>query len=611
LGTGGSVTGTGGAVTATGGAASATGGAGGVPVGGATGGGGGGVTAGTGGAPAGGGGAGTVGTGGAAGSGGSPAACAAPIPVTGTAATVTVDLAATPIAKVSPDLLGVHTAVYDGILTTDPTTPAMLKAAGVTSLRYPGGSYADLYHWESNTAHATPAKGQGSNTITIQTAANFGKFVSLLQSASANALITVNYGMNSTATGPARPEQAAAWVAYANGSPASTTTIGVDADRVDWRTVGYWAGLRAAAPLATDDGRNFLRINRQSPVGIRYWEIGNELYGNGYYNGSSGSAGWEPDFHAAYNGADGTARKNNPALAPAVYGMGVQAFATAMKAVDPTIQIGGIINWPDNAYTTPTPWNSSVLARACASMDFAVAHWYPGSTIVGLLPIARMTFPATYSGLRGLLTANCPAGRGAAMPIAITEWGPNINQANDITAQLTDRINAQLPPTNTQLVGIFAAESYAAFMEQGVLAAHWAQMHLPGGGYLETTAADNWGYHGALMAHNFAGAGDSILPPPATSNPLLFAHASQHVDGTVAVMLTNSSPTTALAVTVSVTGGSATPLHCSGFRYGYTSAGSNLDGPVTTQNIFSATTGTSFTVGVPAYSVVVVAFPKG
>lgn len=36
-----------------------------------------------------------------------------------------------------------------------------------------------------------------------------------------------------------------------------------------------------------------------------------------------------------------------------------------------------------------------------------------------------------------------------------------------------------------------------------------------------------------------------------------------------------------------------------------------LDGPVTTQAIFSASARTSFNVAVPAYSVVVVAFPKG
>jgi hypothetical protein len=46
---------------------------------------------------------------------------------------------------------GVHTSVYDNNF-TPPDMPAKLKAAGVTVLRYPGGSYADAYHWKTNSA---------------------------------------------------------------------------------------------------------------------------------------------------------------------------------------------------------------------------------------------------------------------------------------------------------------------------------------------------------------------------------------------------------------------------------------------------------------------------
>ena len=55
----------------------------------------------------------------------------------------------------------------------------------------------------------------------------------------------------------------------------------------NWQTVGYWASLRAAAPLAHDDGMNFLRISRAAPLGFKYWEIGNECYGT-----------WETDSNA-------------------------------------------------------------------------------------------------------------------------------------------------------------------------------------------------------------------------------------------------------------------------------------------------------------------------
>lgn len=442
--------------------------------------------------------------------------------------------------------------------------------------------------------------------------ANFGSFVSLLETVGANALITVNYGMNSAGTGPAVPEEAASWVAYANALPTNTAVIGVDATGHDWGTAASWAALRAAAPLAVDDGKNFLRISHPNPVGIKYWEVGNELYGNGYYHGSATFAGWEADLHAPYNGTNGTARRANPALSPATYGMGVRAFSTAMKAVDPTVQIGGIVNFPDSTYQTPTPFNSSALGQGCVGMDFAVAHWYPGANIPDLLTAPRTGIPSMYAGLRAVLTAGCPAGKGATLPIAITEWGPNINTIGN---GIYNALIASKPPTQTQIVGLFAAESYANFMEQGVILADWAQLH--DASYLGQLSTDSgWGYHGAVMAHFFAGGGDNILPPPVVSNAgalmtLLNAHASQHADGTVSVMLTNTSPTIAAAVTVNVSGGSATALNCSGFRYGYTSAGGTLDGPITTEPIFSETTRAAFTVAVPAYSVVVVAFPKG
>ena len=38
--------------------------------------------------------------------------------------------------------IGVNTAVYDGDM-NDAAIPPLLKAAGVTAMRYPGGSYSD------------------------------------------------------------------------------------------------------------------------------------------------------------------------------------------------------------------------------------------------------------------------------------------------------------------------------------------------------------------------------------------------------------------------------------------------------------------------------------
>src|SRR5437762_10753330 len=67
-----------------------------------------------------------------------------------TGATVTVN-ARLGLATVADTGVGLNEAVWDSQLGTT-TTSDLLKAAGVRMLRYPGGSYGDIYHWQTNTA---------------------------------------------------------------------------------------------------------------------------------------------------------------------------------------------------------------------------------------------------------------------------------------------------------------------------------------------------------------------------------------------------------------------------------------------------------------------------
>ena len=59
-----------------------------------------------------------------------------------TAATVSVSPSST-LATVGPNAYGVNTAVYDGNM-TDQATIAPRQAAGISALRFPGGSYGDI-----------------------------------------------------------------------------------------------------------------------------------------------------------------------------------------------------------------------------------------------------------------------------------------------------------------------------------------------------------------------------------------------------------------------------------------------------------------------------------
>ncbi|HEX6766981.1 MAG TPA: hypothetical protein VF103_15905, partial [Polyangiaceae bacterium] len=213
------------------------------------------------------------------------------------AVNVTVDVA-TDRAVIAPNHFGMHSSVYDNAL-HNPTVPGLLEEAGVTLLRYPGGGYSDNYHWST---HAMTAYADGNNGY-LASGSDFGSYVSVIESFAGRIMITVNYGSNLQGDGPGEPKEAAAWVAYANGEADNDYEIGVDGAGNDWKTVGFWAEVRSSGPLSTDDGLNFLRIQHPEPLGIEYWEIGNEVFGNGFHE-NNGSPGFELDLHVPYPTTD-------------------------------------------------------------------------------------------------------------------------------------------------------------------------------------------------------------------------------------------------------------------------------------------------------------------
>jgi hypothetical protein len=115
---------------------------------------------------------------------------------------------------------GLNSAVWDSQMNV-PQVQGLLQQAGVRMLRYPGGSYGDIYHWQDNTA---PGGYVAPGT-------DFDSFMGTVKKIGAQPILIANYGSGT-------PAEAAGWVQYANV------------------TKGY---------------------------GDKYWEIGNELYGNGYY----------------------------------------------------------------------------------------------------------------------------------------------------------------------------------------------------------------------------------------------------------------------------------------------------------------------------------------
>ncbi len=152
---------------------------------------------------------------------------------------------------------------------------AELERLGVSSLRYPGGTTADSFHWEraigprASRGANEPYGMQGANlgrvccVVNGPTASTVGpdEFGRLLQQTGASGDVVVNF-----ATGTVG--EAAGFVAYMT-APLPRHPSRNPADP------GYWAALRA-------------RNGHPAPYDVPYWEVGNEQLFPGQYGWRSG-----------------------------------------------------------------------------------------------------------------------------------------------------------------------------------------------------------------------------------------------------------------------------------------------------------------------------------
>jgi hypothetical protein len=537
---------------------------------------------------------------------------------------------AQPKAMVYTTSIGAAADRYDG-KAYDAATVQLMHDAGITMIRYPGNNGIDgLYHWST---------GKLDNPYTNDRVPDFPpdrQFPAVVGAIDklGSALITVNYGTNADGTGGGEPAEAAAWVAYANGSPSSTQPIGKDSKGNDWKTVGYWASLRAASPLATDDGYNALRIGHSDPIGIQLWTIGNEVYNNGFYGGDhtagvdadySGQYGqtapMEPDLHAGpvATAKDWGRHNGNSKVGPQAYGAAVVEFAKAMKAVDPTIMIGASLAEPPIS-TDPHPmgagWNAGVLKAACGSMDFAAVSFWEGMgaapTFVDwvdeedlLLHARYMNDPLNhypnqnalsrdYSTLAGDLIEKykkfCPAGH--SPQLAVTNFG----------------VPLWLPAKNPSAIGMFAADSIATLLESGAYTVIWSPIHGPvkatSPSFLDSDNKREPGYYGIEMLHKVAQPGDVFVT---ASSPLetLAIHAVKRRDGGLGLLLINKDVSRPTVATVTVPG------------YAYATKGTRYDWGKTEADAGKGITetpienlGASFNVEVPRYGITAIVIPK-
>jgi alpha-L-arabinofuranosidase len=233
-----------------------------------------------------------------------------------------------------------------------PDVLALLRELNSPVYRWPGGNFASGYNWKDGVGdpdRRPPRKnpawlGIEHNDVGIH------EFLDLCRLIGAEPYITVNSGLGAETL-------AAEEVEYANG--ASSTPMG------RWRA---------------ENGR-------LEPWGVKWWSVGNEMYGD-----------WQlghmplPDYIKKHN-----------------------RFAELMRAEDPSIKIVGV--------GAVGPWSEGMLAGCAGSMDLISEHFYVGEQPGPLSHVAQVPreirrIAQAHRGYRKTF----PALKGKEIPVALDEW---------------------------------------------------------------------------------------------------------------------------------------------------------------------------------------------
>ena len=494
--------------------------------------------------------------------------------------------AAQPIRTADARWFGMNAAQWDNAFDT-PTTLTQLASIGARALRFPGGSNSDDYRWLENR--------QGA--FTWHWATSLANFIHIVTNANVSTMITVNYGTGST-------NEAAAWVAYCNAGTTNTKSLGVDALGTNWNTAGSWAALRAAAPLGTDDGKNFLRIGRTAPLGFKYWEIGNEEYGS-----------WETDSNAVPHD-------------PYTYAVRAGGYIALMKAVDPSIKIGVVVTTGEDGYANNTlhpvvnprtglthnGWTPVLLATLKTlgvTPDFIIHHVYPqnpgSESDAGLLaPVTGWVNDA--GNLRQMVTDYFGAG-GTNIELVCTE---NNSVSSGPGKQTTSLVN-----------GLYMADSLAQLMQTEFYGLFWWNFRNGGveSGNNNNASLYGWRLYGeygmvdgtnsyptfytAKLMTNFVQTGDTVITA-ATDYATLSTYAARRQNGSLTILTINKDPVNTFTGLVSVA--NFTPSAGGKiFSYGIpqdTAAQTGLGSPDVAQATFTVA-GTNFNCAFPPYSATV------
>jgi alpha-N-arabinofuranosidase len=236
------------------------------------------------------------------------------------------------IGKISPYIYGsfiehLGRCIYEGIYDEESSRSdsdnirqdvlAAAKKLNIQILRWPGGNFVSNYHWMDGIGplEKRPKRIELAwNTVEPN---RFGtdEFLRFCEKLGAEPYICVNMGSGSM-------EEGQSWVEYCN-----------------WRWDSYYANLRR-------------KYGRERPYGVKYWGLGNEVYG---------------DWQIGQKDAE-------------EYVSEAREYAKVMKRVDPGIELvacGYPPEYPNEAKSSR--WNKAVLEELSGCISFISSHLYVGN----------------------------------------------------------------------------------------------------------------------------------------------------------------------------------------------------------------------------------------
>jgi alpha-N-arabinofuranosidase len=279
-----------------------------------------------------------------------------------------------------------------------------IRAMNPPVVRWPGGNFVSGYHWRDGIGDRDRRPPRHDRAWDALEMNDFGTddFILFCTEIGAEPYICVN-------AGEAMADEAADWAAYCN-APSN--------DRV---------------------GRERAANGHPDPYGVRYWSIGNEMYG-----------GWQLGWLPADN-----------------YWRKAAEFAEAMRAVDKNIVL--IANGVDGGGWGE--WNAKVVGNAGETFDMLSVHFYQGTgagddpTVNYARVVASPSrVEAMLSQTADIIKNSAPGGKN--IPIAFDEWNVWTAEARGNVLESTYRIRD----------GLFAAGIFHAMhrlsdkVEMGCLA---------------------------------------------------------------------------------------------------------------------------------------------